>query len=149
MTQHETPHELVLVDHFDATAEEVWKAWTEPQRFAQWWAAPDWEVSDILLEVKPHGRFQETQTSPDGTMVIPFRGFYREALRPERLVFTLTDNENPDDEARTVLTVQLRAIDGRTEQQFRQTGVVSDEHYEGLKAGTEMFFGRLRDFLAR
>jgi hypothetical protein len=38
---------------------------------------------------------------------------------------------------------------GGTEQEFRQTGVVTDEHFEALKAGTEMFFTRLGEFLAR
>ena len=68
---------------------------------------------------------------------------------PGRLVFTLSDAPSPDDEARTVLTVRLRAVDGGTEQEFRQTGVVTDEHFNALKAGTEMFFTRLGEFLAR
>jgi uncharacterized protein YndB with AHSA1/START domain len=101
------------------------------------------------MEVQPRGRFQQTQSSPDGTMVMPFAGFYREVVAPERLAFTLSDAPSPDDEARTVLTVQLRAADGGTEQKFRQTGVVTDEHFEALKAGTEMFFTRLGEFLAR
>jgi uncharacterized protein YndB with AHSA1/START domain len=77
------------------------------------------------------------------------RRVYREVVAPERLVFTLSDAPSPDDEARTVLTVQLRAADGGTEQEFRQTGVITDEHFEALKAGTEMFFTRLGEFLAR
>jgi uncharacterized protein YndB with AHSA1/START domain len=101
------------------------------------------------MEVQPRGRFQQTQSSPDGTMVMPFAGFYREVDAPGRLVFTLSDGPSPDDEARTVLTVRLRAADGGTEQEFRQTGVVTDEHFEALKAGTEMFFTRLGEFLAR
>jgi uncharacterized protein YndB with AHSA1/START domain len=82
-------------------------------------------------------------------MVMPFAGFYREVVAPERLVFTLSDAPAPDDEARTVLTVRLRAVDSGTEQEFRQTGVVTDEHFEALRAGTEMFFTRLVEFLAR
>lgn len=149
MNEVESPHELVLVTHFDATPEQVWAAWTEPERFTQWWAAPDWVVSDVVLDVTPRGVFQETQTSPDGGMVIPFRGFYREVEKSSRLVFTLTDNDTPDDAARSVLSVQLRAVDGGTEQEIHQTGVITDEHYDGLKAGTEMFFTRLRDYLTR
>lgn len=149
MSDIETPHELVLVNKFDATVERVWAAWTEPEQFAEWWAAPDWVVSDMVLRVEPGGVFQETQTSPDGEMVLPFKGFYREVEKPNRLVFTLTDNETAAEDARTVLSVQLRDVDGGTEQEFRQTGVITDEHYEGLKAGTEMFFGRLSDHLAR
>ncbi|XAS67560.1 SRPBCC domain-containing protein [Micrococcaceae bacterium Sec5.7] len=149
MSDIETPHELVLVNHYDASAEEVWEAWTEPEKFAQWWAAPEWTVSDVVMAVEPRGLFRETQTSPDGAMVVPFRGFYQEVEKPSKLVFTLTDNETPDEEARTVLTVLLRDVDGGTEQEFHQTGVVTDEHFEALKAGTQMFFGRLGEFLSR
>ena len=65
MTEVETAHELVLVDRFAASPEEVWAAWTKP------------------------------------------------------------------------------------EQEFRQTGVITDEHFEALKAGTQTFFARLADHLAR
>ena len=77
------------------------------------------------------------------------RRLYREVAAPGRLVFTLSDAPSPNDEARTVLTVALRAVDGGTEQEFRQTGVVTNEHFGALKAGTEMFFTRLGEFLAR
>jgi len=149
VTEIQTPHELVRVRVYDASPEEMWEAWTKPENFSQWWAAPEWTVSDIVLAVEPGGLFQETQTSPDGSMVVPFRGFYREAVEPTKLVFTLTDSDTPDEDARTVLTVMLRVVDGKTEQEFHQTGLVSDEHYEALKAGTEMFFGRLEEFLSR
>ena len=149
VTEIEIPHELVLVTTYDASPEEIWDAWTKPEKFSQWWAAPEWTVSDIVLDVEPGGLFQETQTSPDGSMVVPFRGFYREVEEPNKLVFTLTDNETPDEDARTVLTVILRDVDGKTEQEFHQTGVVTDEHSEALKAGTERFFGRLEEFLSR
>ena len=149
MTEVETAHELVLVDRFAASPAEVWAAWTEPERFAQWWCAPDWTVSDLVMEVRPRGRFHEVQTSPDGQIVMPFGGFYRTVEAPERLVFTLTDADSPDAEARTVLTVLLRAAETGTEQEFRQTGVITDEHFEALKAGTQTFFARLADHLAR
>ena len=149
MTDIETPHELLLVNHYNATPEQVWAAWTEPESLAQWWAAPDWIVSDVVLEAWPRGRFHQVQAAPDGSMEIPFDGFYRVVEAPNTLVFTLSDAPSPDDEARTVLTVELSAVDGGTEQRFSQTGIVTDEHFEALKGGTIMFFGRLEEFLAK
>ena len=35
MTDVETPHELVLVNRYDARPEQVWAAWTEPENFVQ------------------------------------------------------------------------------------------------------------------
>lgn len=147
MAEIETPHELVLVDTFDATPAEVWAAWTAPERFAAWWVAPNWTTSDLTLDARPGGRFRATQAADDGSMSIPFAGFYLEA-EPERLlVITLSDDDDPTVPGRTVMTVRLREVDGRTEQEFRQTGVVSDEHFAGLEAGTRMFFGQLATHL--
>jgi len=147
MTEIETPHELVLVNRFAAAPEAVWAAWTEPARFIQWWKGPGWTTHDVTLEVTPRGRFAAIQSAPDGTLDMPFNGFYREVTPNEKLVFTLSDNDNPDEPARTELTVQLRPADGGTEQEFHQTGVVTDEHFEALKAGTTMFFEQLGAYL--
>ena len=148
MTHVETPHELVLVNRYDARPEQVWAAWTKPENFVQWWCPPDWTVSDVVMEVQPRGRFQQNAVLTrrhDGDAVrrvLP-RGRRARAARlhPQRRAVA-------DDEARTVLTVRLRAADGGTKQEFRQTGMVTDEHFEALKAGTEMFFTRLGEFLA-
>ena len=144
MTEVETPHELVLVNRFAATPQEVWAAWTEPERFVQWWKGPGWTTHDVTLDTRPRGRFAAIQSAPDGSMDMPFAGFYREVTPNLKLVFTLSDHDDPDEPARTELTVLLREVDGGTEQEFRQTGVVTDEHFEALKAGTIGFFGQLR-----
>jgi uncharacterized protein YndB with AHSA1/START domain len=80
---------------------------------------------------------------------IPFNGFVREVVEAERLVFTLSEHDSADDPERTEMTVLLRAVDVGTEQEFHRTGVVTDEHYEALKAGTESFFAQLGEFLSR
>jgi uncharacterized protein YndB with AHSA1/START domain len=143
----ETPHELVLTDRFTATPEAVWAAWTEPERFLRWWCAPGWSAHDAVLDVRPRGRFSVRLRAPDGSADLPFGGFYREVVPHERLVFTLSDADSPDEPARTELTVLLRAVDGGTEQEFHQTGVVSEEHFAALKAGTQQFFAQLGDLL--
>ena len=145
--EQETPHELVLTDRFDAAPEAVWAAWTEPERFARWWCGPGWTTHDVVLEVRPRGRFSAKQLAPDGSVDMPFDGFYREVVPVERLVLTLSDSPSPDDPARTEMTVLLRPVDGGTEQEFHQTGVITDEHFEGLKAGTTMFFEQLGEYV--
>jgi uncharacterized protein YndB with AHSA1/START domain len=144
----ETPHELVLTNTFAAPPDVVWAAWTDPAEFVQWWKGVGWTTHDVTLEVTPRGRFAAIQSAPEGAMDIPFAGFYREVVQNERLVFTLTDNESPDDEARTVMTVLLHEVDGGTEQEFQQTGVVTGEHFAALRAGTVTFFDQLAAHVA-
>ncbi|MEV8378759.1 SRPBCC domain-containing protein [Kribbella sp. NPDC056861] len=144
----ETPHELVLTNVYSVVPEAVWAAWTDPDQFAQWWVGSGFTTSGVVMELRPGGRFAARQTSDDGSIDLPFNGFVRAAVPGERLVFTLSENDSPDQPARTELTVNLRAVDGGTEQEFHQTGVVTDEHFEALKAGTITFFDQLGEHLA-
>lgn len=147
-TDIETPHELVLVNTYPVTPAEVWTAWTQPESFAAWWVGEGWTTHDVTLETTPGGRFIATQSANDGSFDMPFSGFYREVVPNEKLVFTLTDSETADEPARTELTVILRGVEEGTEQEFHQTGVVTDEHFELLKAGTMSFFEQLGVHLA-
>lgn len=143
----ETPHELVLTDRFAAPTAAVWAAWTQPDRFARWWRAPGWTTSDVVLDVRPGARFPARQTSPDGSVDMPFAGFYREVVPHERLVLTLSDAASADEPARTGMTVLLKQVGSGTEQEFHQTGVITEEHFPALCAGTQQFFAQLRDQL--
>ena len=57
MTEVETPHELVLVNRYDASPEQVWAAWTEPENFVQWWCPPDWKAAHERLVFTRLGEF--------------------------------------------------------------------------------------------
>jgi uncharacterized protein YndB with AHSA1/START domain len=148
MTEQETPHELVLVDRFDAPPAAVWRAWTDPAEFAAWWVGPGWTTHDVVLDARVGGRFAAIQSADDGSMHMPFAGFYRVVDAERRLEFTLSDADSPDAPARTTMTVALREVEGGTEQEFRQTGVITDEHFAALRAGTMLFFEQLAAHLA-
>lgn len=145
----EAPHELTLVNVYPAPLAAVWAAWTEPARFAQWWRGPGFRTHDVVMELEPRGRFSARQSAADASIQMPFDGFYREVAAPERLVFTLSDNPSPDEPARTEITVILTPVPDGTRQEYHQTGVVTDEHFEALKAGTIVFFEQLGDHLSR
>jgi uncharacterized protein YndB with AHSA1/START domain len=81
-------------------------------------------------------------------MEIRWRGEYREVVPPERLVFTISDDSDPD--RYELVTVALRELgDGRTEMQFEQRGWMPPEAYERTEQGWGAFFDRLDERLAR
>lgn len=143
----ETPHELVLQNRFAASPAEVYAAWTEPERFAAWYHGPGFRLQDVTLDVRPGGEWHARMISEDETIDLPFDGFYRETVPGERLVLTLNDPGTPIDGARSELTVTFHADGDGTQQRFVQTGVISDEHFEALKAGTMLFFEGLAGLL--
>jgi uncharacterized protein YndB with AHSA1/START domain len=134
---------------FDAPRDRVWKEWTEPERFADWFGGPEFEVplSTVSMDVTPGGEWRLTMLAGPHRREIEWKGVYREVDEPERLVFTITDEpgEGPQD----VVTVVLTDLgDGRTEMHMEQRGTMRPEEYERAKEGWGTFFDRIAERLA-
>ena len=78
--------EFVITRVLDAPRAFVWKAWTEPERLAQWWGPKGCTIRVVKLDVRPGGTFHYAmQFQPGHEMWGRF--VYREIVAPERLVF--------------------------------------------------------------
>jgi uncharacterized protein YndB with AHSA1/START domain len=78
--------DLVISRTLAAPRDLVWKAWTEPERLAQWWGPKGCTIRVAKLDVRPGGMFHYAmQFKPDHD--IWGRFVYREIESPERLVF--------------------------------------------------------------
>jgi uncharacterized protein YndB with AHSA1/START domain len=134
---------------FEAPRERVWKEWTEPERFADWFGGPDSEVplTSVSMDVRPGGRWRLTMFAGPGRQEIQWRGEYREVVEPERLVLTFSDQ--PGEERWEVVTVVLTDLgDGRTEMRFEQRGELSPEQYGRAAQGWSGFFDRVEERLS-
>jgi uncharacterized protein YndB with AHSA1/START domain len=135
---------------FDAPRERVWKEWTDPEAFADWFGGPDSEVplSTVAMDVRPGGSWRLTMYAEPGRREIHWHGEYREVAEPERLVFTITDR--PGEDARELVMVELTDVgDGRTEMLFQQRGGgLSADEYERAGQGWGVFFDRIAARLA-
>jgi uncharacterized protein YndB with AHSA1/START domain len=133
---------IAITRVFDAPRERVWREWTEPERFSDWFGGPTSEVplSTVSMDVTPGGSWQLTMFAEPGRREIRWHGEYREVVEPERLVFTVTDR--PEEEADELVIVQLTDLgDGRTEMAFEQRGGgLSAEEYERAGQGWSGFF---------
>ena len=140
---------ITITRIFDAPRELVFKAWTEPQHFAQWFGGRDATipVSSVSMDLRPGGAWRATMFAGPDRTEIPWKGKYLEVAPPERLVFTLSDQ--PGDEAE-VVTVVLTEQGGKTEMVFHQGGGHLDEAgYAGAKDGWLVFFDELAATLAQ
>jgi uncharacterized protein YndB with AHSA1/START domain len=135
---------------FDAPRERVWKEWTEPERFADWFGGTTSEVplDTVSMDVRPGGSWRLDMYAEPGRRLIRWRGEFSEVMEPERLVFTVTDR--PGDDAYEVVTVVLTDLgDGRTEMRFEQRGGhLSPEEYERTAQGWGSFFDVIASRLA-
>jgi uncharacterized protein YndB with AHSA1/START domain len=132
---------------FDAPRERVWKEWTEPDRFADWFGGPQSEVplSTVSMDVTPGGAWRLTMFAEPGRREIHWWGEYREVAEPERLVFTVSDR--PGDAYELVTVVLTELDDGRTEMLFEQRGSMLPEQYDRAKEGWGTFFDRIAERL--
>ena len=134
---------------FDAPREQVWREWTEPEPFADWFGGPETDVplSSVSMDVKPGGTWRLTMFAGSRRHEILWTGEYLEVAEPERLVFSITD-QTPADEHDIVTVVLTDLGDGRTEMLFEQRGRMPPEQYERAKRGWSGFFDRMAERLA-
>jgi uncharacterized protein YndB with AHSA1/START domain len=140
---------ITITRVFDAPRERVWKEWTEPERFADWFGGSESEVplSTVSMDVRPGGAWRLTMFADPGRREIQWKGEYREVVEPGRLVFTVSDQ--PGEDAYELIIVVLTDLgDGRTEMLFEQRGHLPAEVYERAKNGWSSFFDRIAERLA-
>ena len=149
MTQGASEYGIRISRVFDAPRERVWKEWTQPECFADWYGGPQCEVplDSVSMDVRAGGKWQLTMFAPPGRRRIDWEGEYLEVVAPERLVFTVSDQ--PGAGAFEVVTVVLTDLgDKRTEMRFEQRGSMSPEQYERATDGWGGFFDRIAERLA-
>jgi uncharacterized protein YndB with AHSA1/START domain len=78
---------IVITRVFDAPRDLVWKAWTEPARFVQWWGPNGFTTPSCKIDLRPGGTFLNCMRSPEGQDFWS-SGVYREVVVPERIVCT-------------------------------------------------------------
>jgi uncharacterized protein YndB with AHSA1/START domain len=142
-------HGFTTTRVFEAPREQVWKEWTEPEAFADWFGGTEADVplSTVEMDVRPGGAWRATMFAGPGRREIHWEGEYREVVEPERLVLTITDQ--PGDPRQDIVTVELLDLDdGRTEMRFEQRGYMTPEEYERAKQGWGTFFERIAERLA-
>jgi uncharacterized protein YndB with AHSA1/START domain len=122
---------LTISRAFDAPRQLVWKEWTEPWRFADWFGGPGVEVplSSVSIDLVPGGAWAATTLSFPERRDTRWEGEYVEVVEPERLAFTIRGfpgAPTPD----LVTVILSEAGDSRTEMRFRQQGQRTAKQYE-------------------
>jgi uncharacterized protein YndB with AHSA1/START domain len=123
--------EITITRVYEAPRELVWKAWTEPERLAQWWGKRGWNAvpDSIVIEPWPGGTFRVTTIDGAGAELTT-EGTFVEVVEHERLDF---------DRGRVTFT---DLGDGRTQMVF-ETSTPS----EAAEGGVRSAFDRLAEHL--
>ena len=142
--------DLVLKRTFDATPEQVWKAWTTPDLLKQWFAPRPWSTPEATVDLRPGGVFRVTMRAPDG-VEFPNSGVFLEIVPNRKLVSTdaFAPGWKPAGQPFMVTTIELTpTADGKTDY------VATASHWtaEAMKQHEDMGFhqgwGQCADQLA-
>jgi uncharacterized protein YndB with AHSA1/START domain len=140
--------DIDMIWTFEAPRDQVWREWTQPERFADWYGGPDYPIAEdeISMDVRPGGKWTAVMRGPRDH-VIHWDGEYIEVNEPERLSFTVSDQ--PGEDLYDLCTVELTDLAGtRTEMRFTQSGGHQPaEAYRRAQEGWSGFFTRIAERL--
>jgi uncharacterized protein YndB with AHSA1/START domain len=118
-----TERELILTRDLNAPREQVFAAWTDPERAAIWWAPAAFTLLRCEMDVRPGGQWLRSMKSASGAVFVK-HGDYREVVAPEKLSFTYnTEDEKGEVDPETLVTITLVDLGGnRTRLTLHHTG---------------------------
>lgn len=145
---------ITIIRVFDAPRELLWKEWTEPARFADWFGGGDTEVplGSVSIDPQAGGNWAATTLAfgADGRD-IHWSGQYLDVQEPERIAFTIcaAAGDGPAaGAAADVVVVDLVDLgDGRTEMSFRQYGRRTPAEYGLAEKQWSLEFDRVMERL--
>jgi uncharacterized protein YndB with AHSA1/START domain len=140
---------LTITRVLAAPRERIWREWTEPECFADWFGGTEADVplETVAMDVRPGGAWRAVMFSGPERREIRWKGEYVEVDPPERLVLTFSDQ--PDDAPHELVVVVLIDLgDGRTEMVVEQHGHLPPEVYEAARSGWGAFLDRMAERLA-
>ncbi len=77
--------DLLLERVTDVSREQVWAAWTTPDRIKKWFTPAPWKTVDCEIDLRPGGIFRTVMRSPEGE-IFPNAGCYLEIVENQKLV---------------------------------------------------------------
>jgi len=138
---------------FDAPAQAVWDAWTQPEQFKQWYMPAPFSVPSCEFDLRPNGILKVDTQGPDGT-IMPMSGIFKVVEAPTKLVMT---NSPLDAQGQKLFeiqhTVELTENEGKTTLDLTSevlfAGPQTDMFLQGMKPGLEQALTQLADMLAK
>jgi uncharacterized protein YndB with AHSA1/START domain len=130
---------LRLERTFQAPAEAVFDAWTNPEVLRRWWVVdPAWRTPVAEVDLRVGGGYRLAMEDPLAGTRHTVRGEYREVLRPERLVYSWSwEDEDGGIGHVSTVTVEFLGDGGRTTVVLEHSDLPSEQSREQHGVGWE------------
>ena len=135
--------ELTITRIFDAPRSLVFDAWSEPKHLMRWFAPNNFTVPACEMEFRAGGKFRLCMRGfgKDHWM----NGFFREIVKPERIVWIST-LEHDNNEVLT--TVTFEDLGSKTRLIVHQTYSIETDSTRGARQGWTETLEHLAEYLA-
>lgn len=106
---------LQVSQTIEASAEKLFRAWTDPEELKHWWRMEEagWSFADASIDLRVGGSYRLGMKSPAGQTHVAI-GVYREIDPPRRLVFTWEWEDPASSVGETLVTVEFEELGGNT-----------------------------------
>jgi len=155
MTTTVEERDIALERTFDAPRQQVFEAFTDPEKVVKWWGPNGWVTEVRKMEVKPGGMWHYCMHGPEGKESWG-KAVYHEVHVPERLKYTdsFADAEGNTikDMPETAVTIDFVDFEGKTRLvsrvEFASTADLENVLAMGLVQGIDETWDRLATYLS-
>src|SRR5580765_6373234 len=142
--------EIMSTTVLDAPRELVFRAYTEPDLFAQWWGPRQYEVKIDKFDSRPGGSWRVIHVAADGGQHA-FRGVNHDVVQPERICGTFEYEGVPGHVALQTATFEPLGNKTRlvTHQVFQSVMDRDGMVASGMREGADESIERLSELLER
>jgi uncharacterized protein YndB with AHSA1/START domain len=153
---------LEITRFFDAPRERVFAAWTQPERFVEWWGPRGFTTPFCEIDLRAGGLLRFCMRSPEG-QDIWCGGVFQQVVAPSRIVFTdyftnsAGEKVSPTEyglsaewPVEALVTVLFDDYGGKTNLTLlHHAGGGTDAEFEGANEGWSQSFDKLAEYLSR
>jgi uncharacterized protein YndB with AHSA1/START domain len=138
-----------IIRLYDATVEQVWDAWSDISKIAQWWGPRGFSITHKSKELKMGGQWVYTMHGPDG-VDYPNVALYHEVIPFKKLVYD--HGASGDKPALFQVTAIFTSVAGKTQLHLTMS-MATNEAAQEIKKFIKQVHGnstwdRLAEFLA-
>jgi len=142
------PYEITIVYLFDAPRELVFRNWVDPDNVRTWFAPDNCTVTFCEVDARPGGKWRVEYRYDFGGSYIEY-GEFHEVAEPERLVFSLTQEDGDGNIGpKTLVTVRFASKGAKTEMTFHQAGFKTSTKRDNNIEGWNECFRKLEAHMA-
>lgn len=124
MVATNNPKDICITRVYDASIQDVWDAWTDPDQVAKWWGPRGFTLTTHSKDLRPGGVWHYTMHGPDG-VDYPNKTMYHEVIPCEKLVY---DHGGYDDRPPLFrVTVLFSEVAGKTQMVMTSTCPSAEE----------------------